>query len=108
MRTFESACHLHGSTMLASVQAVGKKTYHSMILVHEKDCHLCSTLVGSDAGEAPGGVEGDKSRESAGRKHARQNPLVAMQRESLCSHWHSRRNRSRKLLLAVGRDAGDR
>jgi len=65
-------------------------------------------VVGSDAGEAPGGVEGDKSRESAGRKHARQNPLVAMQRESLCSHWHSRRkrHRSRKLLLAVGRDAG--
>ena len=26
-------------------------------------------VVGSDAGEAPGGVEGDKSRESAGRKH---------------------------------------
>jgi len=67
-------------------------------------------VVGSDAGEAPGGVEGDKSRESAGRKHARQNPLVAMQRESQCSHWHSRRkrHRSRKLLLAVGRDAGDR
>ena len=26
-------------------------------------------VVGSDAGEAPGRVEGDKSRESAGRKH---------------------------------------
>ena len=26
-------------------------------------------VVGSDAGETPGGVEGDKSRESAGRKH---------------------------------------
>ena len=69
---------------------------------------------GSDAGEAPGGVEIKVVRVQAEntRKSARQNvnkPLVAMQRESLCSHWHSRRkrHRSRKLLLAVGRDAGE-
>ena len=67
-------------------------------------------VVGSDAGElAPGGIKVVRVQAESTRKSARQNvnnkPLVAMQRESLCSHWHSG---SRKLLLAVGRDAGDR
>jgi hypothetical protein len=54
-------------------------------------------VVGSDAGKASGGLMGIKVvrvQAESTRKSARQNvnkPLVVMQRESLCSHWHSRR-----------------
>ena len=56
-------------------------------------------VVGSDAGKPLEGLRGIKvvrMQAENTRKSARQNvnkPLVAMQRESLCSLWHSRRKR---------------
>jgi len=42
--------------------------------------------VGSDAGEAPGGVEGDKSRESAGRKHEEERKAECQQTDAARKH----------------------
>jgi len=115
MRAFESACHLHGSTMLASMQAVGKKPtivwywYMRKIVIYVVVAvSRVSPWRGWDKSRE---VQAENTRKSASRMSQTFSSDAA---RKACvriwhSFWHSRRkrHRSRKLLLAVGRDAGE-